>query len=466
MFTRQRFLCGATAVTMSTPAFLAALAKNAYAASNTILVVYEMNGGNDAFNMVLPWDTTNYGTYQSQRANIAVSQAAVLSAGSNFDPTPSAAGTGTTFAFHPNMSSTTATNNLRWLYSQGRVAVMLGLGLPANAISRDGHQQAQFYWQTAGINNLGATNLGWTGLGADQLSASGSLPPLVTLDGSSQVAFHGTKTSALVIGGDLSSFTLSYPGQLSSSNKNANFGPTGVVSGLVALNADNGYATAAAPAEFTRSIGSQTVGYIGVVQSIASAQPLSDYVLNYNGKSSSVKSQYKQIARLILGGAPTRAYYVRQSGYDNHAGQNNAQPALLGEFSEATTEFYTYMKNKNASSNIVIMTISDFGRRPYSNSSAGTDHGTATIHCMIGDPVAGGTYYVSGAQGVTSTGYPNLAKSALDSNGMVIVSVDYRYYISAALQWLGADPTPIVGSSFVNTSAANANLNKVLPGLR
>jgi uncharacterized protein (DUF1501 family) len=112
------------------------------------------------------------------------------------------------------------------------------------------------------------------------------------------------------------------------------------------------------------------------------------------------------------------------------------------------------------------MTISDFGRRPYSNSSAGTDHGTATMHMMIGDPVTGGTYFAGGAQGVTSTGYPNLAKAALDSNGNVYVSIDYRYYLSMALQWLGADPTPIVGASFVSTSAANAGLNTILPGLR
>ena len=112
------------------------------------------------------------------------------------------------------------------------------------------------------------------------------------------------------------------------------------------------------------------------------------------------------------------------------------------------------------------MTISDFGRRPYSNSSAGTDHGTATMHFLIGDPVTGGTYYNAGAQGVTATGYPNIATSALDGNGNVYVSIDYRYYVSAALQWLGADPTPIVGASFVNTSAANANLNTILPGLR
>ena len=450
---------------MSTPAYLAALAKNAGAASNSILVVYELNGGNDAFNMVIPWDTNGYNTYQSNRANIALGQAAVITAGSNFDPTPSATGNGTNYAFNPTMSSTTATNNLRWLYGQGRVALLMGLGLPASAVSRDGHQQAQFYWQTAGINNLGTTNLGWVGLGFDQAAWSGSLPPVVTVDGTNQIAFNGAKTTPLVTSGDLGGFSPSYPSQLNGNNSNLNFGPTGVKAGLIALDADNAYATAAAPAELTRSIGTLTTNYVSVVQQIATAQPLADYVLTYNGNNSGMKSQFKQIARMILGGAAPRAYYLRQGGYDNHSAQNSAQPALLGEFSESVTEFYTYLKAKSASSNVVIMTISDFGRRPYSNSSAGTDHGTATMHMMIGDPVTGGTYFNAGAQGVTSTGYPSIAPSALDSNGDVYVSIDYRYYLSAGLQWLGADPTPIVGSGFVSTAGAHANLNAILPGL-
>jgi uncharacterized protein (DUF1501 family) len=467
MLTRRRFLAGSSAL-LSTPALLAALAQNASAAGNSILVVYELNGGNDAFNTVIPWDTTGFGIYQNNRANIAIAGANVIdpTVGSNFDPTPSPPGNGTTFAMNPTMSSTSVTNNLRWLYGQGRVAIVMGVGLPPNALSRDGHQQAQFYWQTAGINNLGTTNLGWTGLAADQLGAAGSLPLLVTVDGSNQVAFRGSKTSPLVIGGDIGNFAPSYPGQLSGANKNPNFGPTGVVAGLVALNAGDTYATAAAPAEFRRAIGGQTTGYVNAVQSIAAAQPLSDYVLTYNGTNSGVKSQFKQIARLIIGGAPSRAYYLRQGGYDTHSAQNASQPNLLGEFSQAVTEFYTYLKGKNASANVVVMTISDFGRRPYSNSSAGTDHGTATIHFLIGDAVAGGTYFAAGAPGVMATGYPNIAPSAFDANGNVVVSIDYRYYVSAALQWLGADPTPIVGASFVSTSAANARLNAMLPGLR
>ena len=468
MFSRRRFLCGATAVTMSSPAFMAALTKNAYAATNSILVVYELNGGNDSFNMVIPWDTNGYNAYQTDRANIAITTSAVIdpAVGSNFDATPSPTGNGTTFAFNPKMSSTTATNNLRWLYGQGKVALIMGTGLPANAVSRDGHQQAQFYWQTAGINNVGTTNLGWTGLAFDQMSASGSLPSMVTVDGSNQVAFRGSKNTPLVVNGDIGNFKPSYPSQLSANNTNLNYGPTGTASGLIALNANNGYPTAAAPAEFTRSIGLQTTSYVNVVQGIASAQPLADYVTTYNGTTSGVKSQFKQIARMILGGASTRAYYLRQGGYDTHSAQNASQPALLGEFSEGVTEFYTYLKAKSASSNVTIMTISDFGRRPLSNSSAGTDHGTATMHFMIGDPVTGGTYFNAGAQGVMATGYPNLATGSLDSNGNVYVSIDYRYYLSAALQWLGADPTPIVGAAFVNTTGANASLNKILPGLR
>lgn len=211
MFTRREFICGATAATMSTPAFMAALTKNASAASNTILVVYELNGGNDAFNMIVPWDTTGFATYNAQRGNIAISSGSIISAGSVFDVTPT--GTGTPFAFNPTMSSTTATNNLRSLYGLGKVAVVMGLGLPPNAYSRDGHQQAQFYWQTAGINNLGETNVGWAGLAFDQISTTGNaLPPMVALDGSSQIAFTGSKNAPLVIGGDIGGFSPSITG--------------------------------------------------------------------------------------------------------------------------------------------------------------------------------------------------------------------------------------------------------------
>ena len=88
--------------------------------------------------------------------------------------------------------------------------------------------------------------------------------------------------------------------------------------------------------------------------------------------------------------------------------------------------------------NLIVMTISDFGRRPNSNSTAGTDHGTGTVTFVLGGSVLGGVY---GA-------YPSLAPSALDRNGNVVVPVDYRNQISDVCVELGADPTTIVGKQY------------------
>ncbi len=82
------------------------------------------------------------------------------------------------------------------------------------------------------------------------------------------------------------------------------------------------------------------------------------------------------------------------------------------------------------------MTMTDFGRRPQANSTAGTDHGTASVSFVIGDRVKGGVYGQ----------YPNL--SALDTNGNVVIQVDFRNHISDLVAALGTDPTPIVGGSY------------------
>ena len=154
--------------------------------------------------------------------------------------------------------------------------------------------------------------------------------------------------------------------------------------------------------------------------------------------NSSLRSQLKQIARLIQAGAPSRAYFASQGGYDTHSSQQNAnsQPGLLADLSGAINDFYGYLAANGLSKNVAIMTYSDFGRRVQANSTAGTDHGTASVHFIVGDPVKPGVY---GA-------YPDLTK--LDANGNPLIAVDFRNYISDMVQALGADPTNIVGSTY------------------
>jgi uncharacterized protein (DUF1501 family) len=82
------------------------------------------------------------------------------------------------------------------------------------------------------------------------------------------------------------------------------------------------------------------------------------------------------------------------------------------------------------------MTYTDFGRRVQANSTAGTDHGTASVAFIVGDPVKGGVYGQ----------YPDLTK--LDKNGNPVIAVDFRNHISDLIGALGADPVPIVGGTY------------------
>ena len=458
LFSRRGFVCGSVTTAFSSGAFLRMLAKPAAAASlNTIVVVYEFSGGNDGFNMVIPLDSTNGPLYNRLRANIAVPLTNIETAQTMFDATPSAVGMGSTYAFNPVMTE------LRALYAQGRVAVVSGLGLEPSVPNRDGHQQGQFYWATASVNDDATSDLGWVGQTFDALGGSGNISPMVSVMGSVPIAMHGAKTSPLVVGGDLQNFQV-------------NTGNAGGTNGNIALTGTDGYATTSMSSEFARSLAGQTTNYVSTVQAYAKAVnpdsvgggPLSsDYPvtpayppynlsITYPGKAaqtSGVKVQLAQVARLILGGAPARSYYVRQGGYDTHSSEVAQQPLLLQEFSEAVSEFYAYLKGLSASSNVILMTTSEFGRLPYSNASAGTDHGTASFHFVIGDNANGGLY--------GTEVYPNLTPGL--TGNYVGVDIDFRYYLSAVMQYLGVDPEIVMGTSaFTNLSGAGANLGNLI----
>jgi uncharacterized protein (DUF1501 family) len=212
------------------------------------------------------------------------------------------------------------------------------------------------------------------------------------------------------------------------------------------LNANDAYALASVPAEFARATAGETEEYVSTMQTLYQANQLNNYSTTYAftpgspATYSGVKTQLQQVARVLLSGSQSRAFWVSQGGYDTHSDQINNQAPLLGEFSEGVSQFWSYMQNANPTiaNNLIVMTISDFGRRPNSNSTAGTDHGTGTVSFMLGGTVLGGVYGQ----------YPSLAPSALDGNGNIAVPVDYRNHISDVCVELGADPTTIVGKVY------------------
>ena len=85
---------------------------------------------------------------------------------------------------------------------------------------------------------------------------------------------------------------------------------------------------------------------------------------------------------------------------------------------------------------MLICTYSEFGRRAAENGSAGTDHGTAAPHFVIGGQVQGGIYGSA----------PSLAD--LDENGNLRYSVDFHsLYRTLAEKWWGIS-APFLDSGY------------------
>ena len=142
-------------------------------------------------------------------------------------------------------------------------------------------------------------------------------------------------------------------------------------------------------------------------------------------------------AQLVAAQEPPKVIYVTSIGdYDTHQGQTARQQALHADLDTALERFFTSVTNAGVADNVIIVTLSEFGRRAQENGS-GTDHGAAGTHFIIGSKVKGGRY-----------GKPTTLDT-LDPRGNLPMTVDFRQIYATALEsWLGVDAQPILGPGF------------------
>ena len=79
-----------------------------------------------------------------------------------------------------------------------------------------------------------------------------------------------------------------------------------------------------------------------------------------------------------------------QNGYDTHDAENTRLPLLLGDLGLALTALYHDLKP--IWQDVIVVTLSEFGRTSEENGNLGTDHGEATLMTAMGGPVVGGVY--------------------------------------------------------------------------
>jgi uncharacterized protein (DUF1501 family) len=101
-----------------------------------------------------------------------------------------------------------------------------------------------------------------------------------------------------------------------------------------------------------------------------------------------------QIAQLIKGGVGLEIAFTDIGGWDTHVNQGNARGQLanrLQEFSSGLAALYQDLGQRM--DDVIILTMSEFGRTVRENGNRGTDHGHANAMFIIGNSVRGGQVY-------------------------------------------------------------------------
>jgi len=161
----------------------------------------------------------------------------------------------------------------------------------------------------------------------------------------------------------------------------------------------------------------------------------------------------KMVLQLLVTIPSTSLTHVSMGGFDFHSGLvagNNklvgGHAGLLTQFSQAVKAFRDDIATapNNLGQNTIIMTYSEFGRRPQENGTSGTDHGSLSSWFVIGDSVVGGLY---GRQ-------PSLLALDLDSGGnpkFGVNSTDLRSIYATILdKWFSHPSSGILGKQFEN----------------
>jgi uncharacterized protein (DUF1501 family) len=126
----------------------------------------------------------------------------------------------------------------------------------------------------------------------------------------------------------------------------------------------------------------------------------------------------QQIAQLIKSGVGVEIAFADIGGWDTHQAQGGVQGQLaqrFTEFSRGIRALYDDLGERME--DVVILTMSEFGRTVAENGTGGTDHGHANTMLVMGGPVAGGRILGE---------WPGLAREQLHERRDLAITTDFR----------------------------------------
>jgi len=150
----------------------------------------------------------------------------------------------------------------------------------------------------------------------------------------------------------------------------------------------------------------------------------------------------KQVAQLIKSDIGLEVAFTDIGGWDTHANQGAGQGQLanrLAEFSNGISALYADLRE--FADDIVILTMTEFGRTAKENGNRGTDHGHASVIFALGGKVKGGNIYGK---------WPGLRTNDLYEGRDLALTTDFREVFAE------------VAKNHLNAS----NLNAIFPGFQ
>lgn len=348
-----------------------------------ILVLINLNGGNDGLNMVVERHNDEY--YRI-RPDIGVRE-------------------NNMWHLSDQIGMPLNTQSLRNLWDEGQMKVIHNVGYPNPNYS---HFRSSDIWASASDSDT-IVNTGWIGRFLEEeypefLEAQPTHPPAIQIGVQADLTFRGKDfTSALALSNPEEFYRLASTGNL--------------------------YPTDNIP----NTLYGDELRYVR--QTVNSAFRYSDSIRTAFNKGQ-VNAQYPNhyfarsleiVSKLIKGGLKTKVYMVSLYGFDTHAGQLDSHPFLMETLANSVNAFYTDL-GQELSGRVLSTTFSEFGRTIYENASDGTDHGTGAPMLMFGGNIGQG--FVGNP--------PDLIN--LDQYGDPFFDVDFKdVYNTILTGWFGFD---------------------------
>jgi uncharacterized protein (DUF1501 family) len=383
----------------SLPSFLQrAIASTSAAPNKKKMVVLFQRGAMDGLNVVVPFAEPNY---YRLRPTIAIPQPHSGGADAAIDLDGF-------FGLHPTLQP------LQPLFQSGQLAIVQAVGSPDPTRS---HFDAQDFMES-GTPGIKATDDGWLNRALQAAPEEQASPFRAVAFGPYLPRTLAGLAPAVAIA-DLKQFKMYGPQQT-------------VQGGFEAM-----YATTVDQA--LRGVGQETFAAIDQLKKIDpdAYQPENgaQYPTSRFGKS------LEEIAELFKADVGLEVAFLDSGGWDHHVNEGGVQGQLsnlLRDLGQGIAAFHQDMGDRM--SDVVFVSMSEFGRTAQENGNRGTDHGHANCMFLMGGDIKGGKVY---------TRWPGLGEGQLHDGRDLAVTTDYR---------------SVLGEIMTKHLGGGRSLNTVFPG--